>query len=165
MPRETEQEPEYPETPAPWPDPPAPVEPGRRRSGRWWVLVAVALAAVWLGVAGTLIVGGIRNAASPATPDPTAPASPGSPDQVVPPAGTGAAAGRTLVMDGPVRAVSATSITLAGPSGSTRAAITDATRFTGRVHGAGGVKVGDRVLAQLAGRGSGLVATAIQDPA
>lgn len=153
--------PEYEEPP--WPVPPEP-DTGRR-TGRRWVLATVAVAAAALGVAGTLIVTGLRDAASPGTAEPSPAATTAGPDTVVPPPGAGPTAGRTLVMSGAVQAVSATSITLAGPSGNIRASITDATRFSGRVQGAGGIKVGDTILAQLAQNGSRLVATAIQDPA
>jgi hypothetical protein len=45
------------------------------------------------------------------------------------------------------------------------AAVTSATKLTGRVHGIGGVKVGDEVAAEITGTPSHLVITTLQDPA
>ena len=45
------------------------------------------------------------------------------------------------------------------------AAVTSATKVSGRVSGIGGVKAGDEVSLQAAGTGGKLTATAIQDPA
>jgi len=66
---------------------------------------------------------------------------------------------------GKVAAVSATSITLDGAGQQITAAVTSATKVTGRVTSITGVKAGDLVSAQLTGTGGKLTATAIQDPA
>ena len=62
-------------------------------------------------------------------------------------------------------AVSATSITVAGPAHQVTAAVTGATKVSGRVSGIGGVKTGDLVSVQVTGIDGKLTATAIQDPA
>jgi hypothetical protein len=68
-------------------------------------------------------------------------------------------------MAGKVTAVSATSITLAAGGQQVTAAVTGATKVTGRVSAISGVKVGDMVAAQITGIDGRLTATAIQDPA
>jgi Domain of unknown function (DUF5666) len=69
------------------------------------------------------------------------------------------------MLGGKVVAVSATSITLTGQGQQFTAAITSSTQFSG-VSGVNGIKVGDTVLAQMSGYGTGhMVATSIQDPA
>ncbi|MFZ0166831.1 MAG: DUF5666 domain-containing protein, partial [Trebonia sp.] len=70
-----------------------------------------------------------------------------------------------LEMGGKVTAVSATSITVAGPGHQLTAAVTSATKVSGRVSGIRGVKTGDLVSVQATGTGGELTATAIQDPA
>ena len=45
------------------------------------------------------------------------------------------------------------------------AAVTSATKVSGRVSGIGGVKTGDLVSVQVTGTDGKLIATAIQDPA
>jgi len=68
-------------------------------------------------------------------------------------------------MGGKVAAVSATSITLAAGGQRVTAAVTEATKVTGKVSSISGVKVGDMVTAQITGTGGRLTAVAIQDPA
>jgi hypothetical protein len=68
-------------------------------------------------------------------------------------------------MGGKVTAVSATSITVAGPGHQVTAAVTSATKVSGRVSGIGGVKTGDLVSVQVTGTDGKLTATTIQDPA
>jgi hypothetical protein len=70
-----------------------------------------------------------------------------------------------LEMGGKVTAVSATSITVGGPGRQVTAAVTGATKVSGRVSGIGGVKTGDLVSVQVTGTDGKLTATAIQDPA
>ena len=66
---------------------------------------------------------------------------------------------------GTVTAVSGTSITIGGPGHTITAAVTSATRVTGKVAGLGGIKVGDHVSAQLTQDGGRVTAVAIADPA
>jgi hypothetical protein len=80
------------------------------------------------------------------------------------PAGSGAGHLQALIV-GKVIAVSSTSITLAGQGNSVTAAVTRATKVSGKVRSISGVKVGDQVLAQLTGTGGTFTATTIQDPA
>ena len=70
-----------------------------------------------------------------------------------------------IMLTGRVLAVSGTSITIGGAGPSVTAAVTSATKITGRVHGIGGVKVGDEVAAQITGTPSHLIITTLQDPA
>jgi hypothetical protein len=79
-------------------------------------------------------------------------------------AGSGAGHLRALIV-GKVTAVSSTSITLAGQGNSITAAVTHATKVSGKVTSIGGVKVGDQVLAQLTRTGGTFTAATIQDPA
>jgi hypothetical protein len=75
--------------------------------------------------------------------------------------------GATLRVEigGPVTAVSATSITLGGGGREVTAAVTAATKVTGKVTSIGGVKVGDVVSATITDTNGKLTATSIQDPA
>ena len=61
--------------------------------------------------------------------------------------------------------MSRTSITVGGPEHTVTAAVTGATRVTGKVSAVTGIKVGDRVSAQITHGGTGNVAVAIADPA
>jgi hypothetical protein len=61
--------------------------------------------------------------------------------------------------------VSRTSITIGAPGHTVTAAVTAATRVTGKISAVTGIKVGDRVSAQITQRGTGNVAVAIADPA
>ena len=79
--------------------------------------------------------------------------------------GSGAGSARTMFVIGTVTAVSGTSITIGGPGHTVTAAVTGATRVTGKVAGIGGIKVGDQVSAQLTQDNGGTIAVAIADPA
>jgi hypothetical protein len=70
-----------------------------------------------------------------------------------------------ISMLGRVTAVSSTSITIGGNGLSVRAAVTSATKITGRVGSIGQIKVGDQVSAQMTQSGSKITAVAIQYPA
>jgi hypothetical protein len=85
----------------------------------------------------------------------------------VPGGGAGAAPGGagSLFLIGTVTAVSRTSITIGGPGHTVTAAVTGATRVTGKVSGITGIKVGDRVSAQVTHGSTGNVAVVIADPA
>ncbi|MBO0803991.1 MAG: hypothetical protein J2P25_13070, partial [Nocardiopsaceae bacterium] len=77
--------------------------------------------------------------------------------------GGGGGGGGMLITGGTVSKVSPTSITLSGGARTITAAITGATKFSG-VSGASGIKVGDRVMAQITGYGSSHpVAVAVSD--
>jgi hypothetical protein len=66
---------------------------------------------------------------------------------------------------GVVTAVNRTSITIGGPGHTVTAAVTGATRVTGKVAGVGGIKVGDQVSAQLTQAAGRVTAVTIADPA
>ena len=69
------------------------------------------------------------------------------------------------MLNGKVLAISGTSITLGGNGPSVTAAINGSTKFSGSVTSASGIKVGDQVVAEVAGQDSShLVAVEIQDP-
>jgi len=89
------------------------------------------------------------------------------PQPLPPGGGAGAGPGRagSLFLIGTVTAVSRTSITVGGPEHTVMAAVTGATRVTGKVSAVTGIKVGDRVSAQITHGGTGNVAVAIADPA
>ena len=141
--------------------------------------VPLVLTAVIAAVAGFLVVIAVRDlSARPVAANSTAPASGPAPGggALAPGGGTLAPGGGTvptpgqgqalqLQAGGKVTAVSATSITVAGPGHQVTAAVTSATKVSGRVSGIGGVKPGDLVSIQAAGTEGNLTATAIQDPA
>jgi len=85
----------------------------------------------------------------------------------VPGSGPGAGPGQagSLFLIGTVTAVSRTSITIGGPGHTITAVVTGATRVTGKVSAVTGIKVGDRVSAQITQGTTGNVAVAIADPA
>jgi hypothetical protein len=139
---------------------------------RWPALrgVPLVLTAVIAAVAGFLAVIAVRDlSARPAAANSVAPAGGPAPSAGAPAPGTVPTPGRgqafQLEMGGKVTAVSATSITVGGPSHQVTAAVTSATKVSGRVSGIGGVKRGDLVSVQVTGTDGKLIATAIQDPA
>jgi hypothetical protein len=182
-----ERDPDWPDD---WPDedqadppwrraaPPAAYGPGGlgpsgpgRRSLRPLALTVVAVLALGAGAGVALAVGrGLDNSASPsATPSsqPSYGAPGGSGGGAVPGGGTvpgGGPVGQGF-LEGRVTAVSSTSITIGGPGQSVTAAITAATKVTGKVTSIGSVKVGDQVSAQITVSGGQATVTAIQDPA
>ena len=178
----------------PWPPTgyPPPRNATRRRGRRAAALAATAVLAAGAGfaVVTAVLPDGTANPAANASPGATQPGgtqpggtgpsagpggtAPGGGAGTVLPPGTGGGPiptpgpGQTLrlEMGGKVTAVSATSITLAAGDGQrVTAAVTGATKVTGKVADISGVKVGDMVTAQITGTGGKLTATAIQDPA
>jgi hypothetical protein len=132
-------------------------------------VVMVAVVAAIAGAAvGFLLVRGtpVASASAPASVLPssgrgTGPqARPGRPGGA---SGNGSGQLRIL-LTGRVLAVSGTSITIGGAGPSVTAAVTSATKITGRAHAVAGVKVGDQVAAQLTGTPSHLTLTTLQDP-
>jgi hypothetical protein len=141
---------------------PAAYRPGGgpgRRSGRPLALTVVAVVALGAGAGFALAVGrGLDNSASPSATPSSQPSYPAGGS-----GGTGAV-GQAFI-EGQVEAVSSTSITIGGPGQSMTAAITAATKVTGRVTSIGSVRVGDQVSAQITVSGGQATVTAIQDPA
>jgi len=141
--------------------------PGRPRL-RPLVLAIVTVVALGGGAGVALaITKGIGHSASPSATPSTQPSvvAPGgnSGGGVIP--GGGGAVGEMFVA-GPVTAVSSTSITIGGPDRTVTAAITSATRISGKVTSIGEIKVGDQVSAQITQSNGGQpTVTAIQDPA
>jgi hypothetical protein len=129
------------------------------------VVAAAAGAALVLLIANAPAVSPSAAGSQPST-APTQGAGGGIPGSGGPggPAGSGAGHLQALIV-GKVTAVSSTSITLAGQGNSITAAITHATKVSGKATSISGVKVGDQVLAQLTGTGGTFTATTIQDPA
>jgi hypothetical protein len=70
-----------------------------------------------------------------------------------------------LEIGGPVTAVSATSITVGHGGQAVTAAVTRATKITGKITTIAGIKVGDVVSATISGANGKLTADSIQDPA
>lgn len=163
----------YPPPELPWPA--AGQQPYRDAPPRRWPLrygVTLVLTAVIAAAVGFLAVMAVRDlSARPAAANSVAPASGSAPSAGGQAPGGGAvpAPGRgqtvQLEIGGRVTAVNATSITVAGPDHQVTAAVTSATKVTGRVSDIGGVKVGDQVSVQATGTEGNLTATAIQDPA
>lgn len=79
--------------------------------------------------------------------------------------GTSAGGSVHLEIGGLVAAVSDASITIGRGARSVTAAVTSATKVTGKVTSIGGVKVGDLVSALVSGTAGKLAASSIQDPA
>jgi hypothetical protein len=113
----------------------------------------------------------VASAAGGATPSASAPASApasrgsGAGPQALPGLPGNGDGQLRILLTGRVLAVSGTSVTIGGAGPSVTAAVTGATKLTGRVHGIGGVKVGDQVAAQITGTPSHLVIASLQDPA
>jgi len=155
--------------------PPAGYGPGgpRRRSLRPLALAVVAVVALGAGAGVALAVGrGLGNPPAPSAAPSSQPsygAPGGSGSGAVPGGGAGPGGGSGAVgqgfIEGRVTSVSSTSITIGGPGQSMTAAITAATKVTGKVTSTGSVKVGDEVSAQITVNGGQATVTAIQDPA
>jgi hypothetical protein len=166
------EEDDYPQPELPWP---AAGQPSYRdaRPRRWPARygVPLVLTAVTAAAAGFFAVIAVRDlSARPAAASSVAPASGAAPSAGgQAPGGAVPAPGRgqtvQLEIGGKVTAVSATSITVAGPDHQVTAAVTSATKVTGRVSDIGGVKAGDEVSMQATGTEGNLTVTAIQDPA
>jgi hypothetical protein len=147
-----EDEDDYPQPEPPWPA--AGLQPYRHAPPRRWPArygVTLVLTAVIAAAAGFLAVIAVRDL--PARPAAASGVAPGRGQSV------------QLEIGGKVTAVSATSITVAGPDQQVTAAVTSATKVSGRVSSISGVKAGDDVSLQATGTGGKLTATAIQDPA
>ena len=164
-----------------WPAPgypPAgfPPPPGRLAARRGWVftLTAVVAAAAAFGVVDVAFHEVSGSPAASAAPSESAPAGdgasggPSSGTQFAPGGGAPLPAGAAehLMIGGKVTAVSDTSITLGSGGQAVTAAVTGATRVTGKATSISGIKVGDLVSASLTGTSGGkLAADSIQDPA
>jgi hypothetical protein len=136
-----------------------------------WIAVAVAVVAATAGVtAGFFLVRGVPVAIAAGRSTASAPASGSSGRGVGPrtlPGRPGGANGNgqlRILLAGRVLAVSGTSITIGGAGPSVTAAVTGATKISGRTRAISGVKVGDEVAAQVTGTPSHLVTRTLQDP-
>jgi hypothetical protein len=162
----------------PWPPQPGPpARPGGGPRRRWrppFALVVIALVAAAAGAVVALAVHDISSpgpalAGSPSAqpsglaPVPSGGTNPGG--SGTSPGGGGPGGALTAFVVGRVSAVSGTSITIGGPAHSVTAAVTAATRVTGKVTGIHGIKVGDQVSAQLTQNGGKFSVVAVQDPA
>ena len=171
------EEDDYRQPEPPWPAVGPGQQPYRDAPPRRWPArygVSLVLTAVIAAVAGFVVVIAVRDLpARPAAANSVAPASGPAPSAggLAPGGGTVPAPGQgqalQLRVSGKVTSVSATSITVAGPDHQVTAAVTSATKVSGRVSDIGGVRVGDLVSVQATGTGANgkLTATAIQDPA
>jgi hypothetical protein len=144
-----------------WPD----REPRRRRFHLITLLV-IALVAGLVGAAIALAARDLRgpsgNTATPgAQPSYLNPLQPGG-GSLPGPASGGTAA---IFLIGRVMAVSDTSVTIGGQGQRLTATVTGSTRVTGKVSSISGIKVGDRVSAQITQNGGRATVIAIQDPA
>jgi hypothetical protein len=129
------------------------------------VLAVVALAALAAG-AGIALAATRGSAPSTGSSTPSQAPSSGGQGNVgsgsLPGSGSGPVT--QMFVGGQVLKVSSTSISIGGPGRSVTAAVTSATKVTGRVTGIGGVKVGDQVTAQIRQSSGQATVTAIQDP-
>jgi len=157
-----------------WPDdlPAAPGrQPGPGGPQRWIrpvILVVIVLAAALAGAGIVLAAHDLSEPASNAAaaggqPSYLAPWPPGGGQAILPGDRTGATA--EIFLTGRVTALSSTSITIGAPGHSITAAVTTVTRVTGTVSSISGIRVGDRVSAQITQRAGRYTAAAIQDPA
>jgi hypothetical protein len=159
-----------------------PPPPPARQQGRRWLpgaVTALVAAGLAFGIVDVAVRDVTGSSAASATPGAGAPgtspggAAPGAPAggaQPLPlvggnPSALPSGAMMQLEIGGPVTAVSATSITIGRGDRAVTAAVTGATRVTGKAAGIGGIKVGDLVSASLSGPAGKLVAVSIQDPA
>jgi sRNA-binding protein len=165
-----------------WPGHARPAGPGpgssggqpRRRRAQVAATIAMVFAAAGIGGAAVIVARDLT-ASQTATPT-SAPSSqptgqaggnglPGGSGSL-PGGGSLPGPGAQVFIGGPVTAVTSTSITLGGPDGQTvTAAVTAATRVTGKVSSISGIKVGDQVSVQLTQNGNTVTVVAIQDPA
>lgn len=156
----------------PWPPPP----PGGRAAGgsrrrRPLILAVVGLAALVAGAGVTLAVSSELSPAAPAasgrtqSPTVTGPGSSQLPAGALPGGGAGGGGTAQMFIAGRVQRISATSITLGAPGRAVTAAITSATRVSGRVSSVSQIKVGDNASAQITVRDGKPTVTAIQYPA
>jgi hypothetical protein len=158
-----------PPPPGPWPPPPG-GQDGPRRSHIQPVTAGVAavLAALVVAIVVLFAVTGHSAAPASAAGGGNAPAGGGAPVQGGGGGfygGGGGGGGNHLVMGGQVTRVSSTSITLGGQGHTITAAITSATRYTGSVKSASGIKPGQSVMVVISGYGSAHpVAQSISDP-
>jgi hypothetical protein len=134
--------------------------PGRRL--RPAILAVIALVAALAGAGIALAVRDVsapsHNAAAARSQQPVrVPGQSGLP-------GTGTNGPAGIFLIGQVTAVSRTAITIGEPGRSITAAVTEATRVTGKVSSISGIRVGDRVSAQITLRGGSYTTTAIQYP-
>jgi hypothetical protein len=155
--------------------------PGGHGARRGLLIAAIALAtaAAGFGLA-EVAIGDVASPAASAAPNSGTPGTGGS-GNGAPTSGAGngtqlspqasglpslpPGATERLEVGGPVTAVSATSITVGGGDHSVTAAVTRATKITGKVTGIGGIRVGDLVSASITGTDGKLTANSIQDPA
>jgi hypothetical protein len=167
----------------PWPPTEYPgfPPPPRRRRGALFAVTAVLAALAGFGVV-AVALHDVTSSGTPSgtssTPAGSAPSPStipgGNPQNLLPQSGggggallpPGAGAGQELLqIEGQVTAVTPTSITIGGAGRSVTAAITAATKFTGKVSRVSGVKAGDLVAAVITGADGKLTAETIQDPA
>ena len=145
----------------PWPPPRTGGEAQPRRR-RLVTLAVIAAAALAVGAGVTVAVTSELSPAAPA-----AASHSQSPHVTGPGGANGSRPGGSVQMfiAGPVQAISASSITLGSPGRTVTAAITSATRVSGRVTSPSQIKVGDNVSAQITVRNGKSVVTSIQYPA
>jgi hypothetical protein len=154
-----------------------PLPPGRPWMGgtprpRWLRPGVLATVIIAGAVAGVVVAAAVLHDFSSHAPSGQPPAlsqqqpgGNGAPAGGTLPGGAQGGSGTGMFVIGTVTAVSGTSITIGGPGHTITAAVTSATRVTGKVAGLGGIKVGDHVSAQLTQDAGRVTAVAIADPA
>ena len=145
--------------------------PPRPRPSRALTVAAIAVVAAAIG-AGAAV--GVRSWPASSPSSVAGPAAGSSPAASAPGAGNGNGllapglggngGGEQLMAAGKVTAVSDSSVTVEGQGDTITAAITGATKFSGNVRGASGIKVGDEVMIDISVNGSTNTAASIQDP-
>lgn len=141
--------------------------PSRRRLPMRLMMTAVV--AIAAGVGGALAVRDITASSSPALTGQSGHSGTGQPGAR--PGGSQAGPGQLprgvsarLMIGGKVTSVSLRSITIAAGPQSVTARVTGSTRYSGKVTGIAGVRVGDMVLAQVSVAGGVDSLVALQDP-
>jgi hypothetical protein len=140
------------------------------RRGLLLAVTAVVAAGFAFGVADVALHDASGRPAADGTPSASTPTAGGAGGEPSSGPGNGVPSlvpGATMQLEigGPVTAVSAKSITVGTGDRAVTAAVTSATKVTGKVTSIGGIKVGDVVSATMTGPNGKLVATSIQDPA
>lgn len=139
------------------------------------IVTAVVAAAAGFGVVAAALHD-VSGSPASASGTPSAGVSSPSAGQTMLPPQSGSGSGGTIPTPGPgqelelevggnVTKVSATSITIGEGSRAVTAAVTKATRITGKVRTIAGIKVGELVSATITGTDGRLTADTIQDPA
>lgn len=143
----------------------SPHQAGKQRRRRLLGLMTTAVVAIGAGIGGAVAV---KDLGADSSRSPAAQSSTGRSDNGQANAGHGGQLPRgvtgSMVIGGKVAAVTARSITISAGPQSVTARVSGSTRFSGKVTGISGVRVGDLVLAQISESNGVDSLVALQDP-